>query len=44
MTSTNTVGYQNNFTEVESLGFNAEWDVSEALSVAVVLTTNTDSY
>lgn len=30
---TNTVGYQNNFTEVESLGFNAEWDVNEALSL-----------
>lgn len=30
----NTIGYQNNVTEVESLGLNVEWDVDEALSLA----------
>jgi TonB-dependent receptor len=30
----NTVGYQNNVTEVESTGINIEWDVNERLSLA----------
>jgi TonB-dependent receptor len=28
-----TMGYQNNITEVDTLGFNAEWDVNERLSL-----------